>query len=867
MRINQNIPSLFAYNAGARTQSSLSRSLGRLSTGLRIASAADDAAGLAISEKMRAQVRGLDQAARNAQDGISMIQTAEGALNETHSILQRIRELSVQAANDTLTADDRRYIQLEVDELKSEIDRIANTTQFNRKKLLDGSAGAVWSSSNLSTRATVCGDAASVAGNYRIDVTTQAGRGQVQKTGQFRTYESFMLKIPPGTFSGWEKYQAHVVDPAHTQTYLNDGATLGAQSGGCGHIDIEDIHGSMIAGSYHITFPNQIFSAEAKIASTYGMSASDIVIEPSFPPGTYNSNILFEAVAFHNDAEAITFKALSRRFDSRGFLLPDIETYVTISRNGVVGCDTNVGLIEEGVVEELLNGDHTLVGEVDPTYYTVGVFSELGIDIDPADLRLNKDYDQYTLGSKFLLNVIAPDVYGTGSGIPIRIASPGGSQYLDYNMSSALSGTQSGILMPYVYLDRNTGNVAVGEIQTKFTNLNQQTFPHSPSWDFIVNADGTDRVVSEPMDVIIDMMGSMFAKQVIRATRLNEDGAFFSGSGKSLFSEPQQLRIHQGDGTSTSVTIYGRETFKELAQLINDAVAYSLGQAVYADDVSRFCTVADGSENTSESVKSRNDFGPPAFGDSLVSDILWEEYQTLLIRSVVAGVKGDLSFSGDEELLKALGLSVIQESRENEHVVSILDAHSGNAVKTGERVTGNKMVRALGDSVDIEFDVMGNTDAVWNERTKSYVLGRRTGTSSSFLHIAGGGTMLQIGANEKEEMRLDMGEISSKSLGLAGLLVVDRQTAARAITVVDKAIGIVSMQRSRLGAYQNRLEHTIANLTATAANTSASESRIREADMAREMAEFTKLNILSQAGNAMLAQSNQLPQNILTLLR
>ncbi|MDR1482869.1 MAG: flagellin, partial [Synergistaceae bacterium] len=143
MVVNHNIPALQAYNAVTSTTNSLQKVVNKLSTGLRINSAADDAAGLAISEKMRAQTRGLDRAAANAQDGISMIQTAEGALSETHSILQRMRELSVQAANDTLTQEDRSYIQLEIDQLREEVTRIGNTTQFNKKKLLDGSAAVL----------------------------------------------------------------------------------------------------------------------------------------------------------------------------------------------------------------------------------------------------------------------------------------------------------------------------------------------------------------------------------------------------------------------------------------------------------------------------------------------------------------------------------------------------------------------------------------------------------------------------------------------------------------------------------------------------------------------------------------------------
>lgn len=138
----------------------------KLSSGLRINKAGDDAAGLAISEKMRAQVRGLDQASKNAQDGISMIQTAEGTLNETHDILQRMRELSVQSANDTNTDEDRTAIQDEVKQLKSEIDRIGNTTEFNTQKLLDGSKGAKTTSADLTG-----GNAVNVSATNKVTFT------------------------------------------------------------------------------------------------------------------------------------------------------------------------------------------------------------------------------------------------------------------------------------------------------------------------------------------------------------------------------------------------------------------------------------------------------------------------------------------------------------------------------------------------------------------------------------------------------------------------------------------------------------------------------------------------------------------------
>ncbi|MGV7000313.1 flagellin Hag [Priestia megaterium] len=138
MRINHNITALNTYGKLNSANNAQAKSMEKLSSGLRINSASDDAAGLAISEKMRGQIRGLDQATRNAQDGISVIQTAEGALGETTDILQRMRELAVQSSNDSNTDVDRGEIQKEVNQLAKEVTRIANDTEFNTKKLLTG---------------------------------------------------------------------------------------------------------------------------------------------------------------------------------------------------------------------------------------------------------------------------------------------------------------------------------------------------------------------------------------------------------------------------------------------------------------------------------------------------------------------------------------------------------------------------------------------------------------------------------------------------------------------------------------------------------------------------------------------------------
>ncbi|MDW7662741.1 MAG: flagellin Hag [Bacillota bacterium] len=149
MRINNNLMAMNTHRQLGINNNAGAKSIEKLSSGYRINRAGDDAAGLSISEKMRGQIRGLDKASRNAQDGISLIQTAEGALNETHAILQRMRELAVQAANDTNADEDRVAIGAEVTQLEAEISRIATTTEFNTKTLLDGSLSGAANSVKL----------------------------------------------------------------------------------------------------------------------------------------------------------------------------------------------------------------------------------------------------------------------------------------------------------------------------------------------------------------------------------------------------------------------------------------------------------------------------------------------------------------------------------------------------------------------------------------------------------------------------------------------------------------------------------------------------------------------------------------------
>lgn len=238
MRINHNISALNTYNKLGINQGNASKNMEKLSSGLRINRAGDDAAGLAISEKMRSQIRGLDMATKNANDSISLIQTAEGALNETHSILQRMRELAVQATNDTNTDADRAELQAEINQLIAEVDRIGNATEFNTKKLLDGTAKGVVNAKD---------GTAQINNNSNLTIQqSELLEFQSGATGAVKNGSYTLIKVSE-RISGGTTFNAFKV-------YDNDGNVLAEMSGSGGQV-ISGGNGKIkISGSNTFTF-------------------------------------------------------------------------------------------------------------------------------------------------------------------------------------------------------------------------------------------------------------------------------------------------------------------------------------------------------------------------------------------------------------------------------------------------------------------------------------------------------------------------------------------------------------------------------------------------------------------------------------
>ena len=930
MVIQHNIPALQSYNIVNNTSNQLQKAIQKLSSGLRINSAADDAAGLAISEKMRAQVRGLDKAVSNAQDGISLIQTAEGALGETHSILQRMRELSVQAANDTLTQQDRSYIQVEIDQLRDEVTRIGNTTQFNKKKLLNGDSSALWSSDNNETKAIIngglreidqFGQKKSVEGNYKIKVKADPGQGEVQKSDIMKVKHADVLmnkstsiqsgvtdvnvtNAPAGNYQvkltaaadaggsvltgaygiGGTKYSATSQIDFNTITspvtkisvQTTDGTEIWSTSGsdlfkqGTKQATAADqakfFEGSDTATTYNVSFTGVqdeiTAAARAKgitltgwgdgSAATMNLTATKmngeapgikIVYETTGEAPSPSTSSVSSQTTTEVKAEDVFDVSVEDKAFENGSVLFEVQSInqltneVTLKATGsVMSADgTNHTAVQENIV---LNG-----GDNANTVYLTNIFGGDSDQNKTVSIKL-QDLDAVQEGGKFVY-FITPNTDANSNANPIGIQVHAS---LDSSWEDKWDGgPYNGEDLNYVL---NGEKTASKDIHFKSYVLNGKTGVASES-DIILSTNTDFRssnVTGGKLDTsnektLASFDAAYIGKVADGSVKLRDLDKFWDNQGVFMLEDAKTITLNQGDGKTASVTLYANDTLDDVAKKMNDAIANGLGQAKYVDDATKFVTyVGNGSTTDSEAVDG-----------------------TFLMRSVVPGAGGEISFSGDENLINAFSLNTIQESKETTYSVDVSDAHTGEVIAQNVKTTGNVLHGVINPNVDVEFSALSGIAASWDDNSKKFRYA--SSTQETTLHLADNTTVFQIGANEGEDMGINIGDMRSHALGLDSVNVMSRDRASRSITIIDNAIDKVSTQRAKIGAYQNRLEYTVNNLTTASENLTSAESRIRDADMAKEMMNFTKLNIMLQAGNSMLAQANQQPQNVLSLIR
>ncbi len=877
LSIVNNVYAVGARNLLAAAQSGQAKSISRLASGLRINSAADDPSGLAISERFRAQINGLGRASMNAQDAISYMQTAEGALNETHTVLQRMRELSVQAANGTLTASDRQTIQSEVDQLKQEVDRISTSTEFNTKKLLNGDAAALWSSSSDKVSAIIRGKVAE--GNYALEIDATPVENHVLKT------DIFEVKAGVQAVSGLDLngVKANLAITLSTASATNvtftfdDGTTrtfTAAASANIGTaiatlINNDEVLSKYIraevntsasltlyalregeygnnfkvvdngTGAWFASTAIQSFSS-GKLSTTNITNVSDPVGLIAGGEGTSVYTVSLEALTATGSATAVvTGLAYYTQGVSNGFTANStFSAFATITGNVTTQAGGAYLMIEAletaNITTATGSGKIRFSFDNGTTWTERTVFStDLTASLTLTDgvNSVNTGTSITTLvmnkGDKILLALNDAENWGTATYTSFKVKSP------------IADGTTTGSTQnsrEYRYL---SGTVDDKELTFDVVQLDTQNGEWNAGNITIRTGDITAATTGT---VTFDVQSGGIAT---RDTELYKIGRFYDDDNNFILGESgKYLTVYTAEGKSTSVYIDGMDTIGEFAEKLNTAIKDGLDMATGNSEVDEHFAdyVTSAVPGTDEALKG-----------------------TIVIRSSQMGPKGKLYFSADEDLLNALSLVTINDPTLDPMTITVKDAHTGEVI--GQDTVSDNVLHNVIKGVDVELDARLDMAITWDETNKKFTFKSEAGKVTEYLHIVDNAKSFQIGANEGQTMESFISNMSAHAIGADRVLVVTQEAAQKSIGYVDEAIDRVSGERARIGAVVNRLEHTINNLNVQQENAIASESRIRDLDIAKEATELTKNQILAQAATSMLAQANQMAQGLLGLLR
>jgi flagellin len=742
--------SLKTYGTLSTNASSLEKSINRLSSGTRIAGAADDAAGLAISEKLRRQVRGLSRAKLNAQDGVSMIQTAEGALNESHSILQRMRELAAQSANDTLTSNDRLEIQKEVVQLRDELNRIAFNTEFNTKRLLDGSQTALVSSSSRAVQGYANGSEFFGSGEYDVSIALLAGGVSQMSRSQIFTVNDGSGKLADGQTQlqsiaqFYDENGVFALDSAQSLVLHGNGRETSLNLDG--QMTLNDLaaglQSALVSGS-----GLDMKNSSAGVVNTVQTQIAGQGGYLSLIAGSVGDQGRFSFAADQKVLDAIGFSVQREAVNSR-VEVNVRDSFGNTSRARLAG--NRAGNLLEGVDLNFSSQAAQIAGfrglEQGLKFTSDQTFS---ISVNSTQVDINIDdggANGWTMeGIARSINDQISAAGGPALGVSAAVVD--GEIRIAYDKPASVAATVSSAI---VIASATTGASSIGLLDGSFSGfVVGQKDQTKAVWGFSSYAASSKYGIAGGTDITFDLSDGSVTDTITLMTTI--------GSSNATVADMVQMTTFMADVNSGLTATENR--------IRVDRIGSSMA----------FTSLRVGNENRSNT----------AAMTSMVS-----------LSNLVAGAQ--------QMLLDRFGLA------------------EGTAKGSGDT---NFVMRVI-------------------DRQSQF----------------------QIGADQGQAMRLNIANVSAAALGVENLDLTTSRGAGEAMGRLNRAIDTVSSERSKLGAYQNRLEHTISNLDSMFSNMTSSESRIRDADIALEMIEFTKLQILNQSGTAMLAQANMITRGVLDLL-
>jgi flagellin len=871
LRINTNVTALNAHSNLVKNDSRLSSSIERLSSGLRINRASDDAAGLTISEKLRTQVRGINRAIMNVQDGISLIQTAEGALNETHSMLQRMRELALQSGNDTLTTTDRLEIQKEIAQLKEDINRISYGTEFNTRKLLDGSGTAKISTSDPKNLDPVVTGEVLTFSDFSVVVWPKSeyvpgigqkvygGTPEQQRSNIFTTVEGEIASSSTTlqSLSNFYDNNGHFILDLPQTLYLqgdnSQGEIIVSKDLTLGQLTDRILKGmteDQLGKGLH-------FDGSEALFMTYGESNGQILV-------TSGRNGELGRINFTGE------EALVKALGFQQVVVPEDPVYsIAVTNIGVpYGARQTMttqiaGHRAAGLIEGI-----DLTFEPPLSAHVNTISAELGISIASG---FTFDIDDSTTAAGTVTITVATGVFSMG-----QIAS-----IMNDELTTANSLVRARVNDHYAleFFTLNTGSAAYVSISSNSDPANPLGIANgrytgsggnpgvATSYDLISSYDFSQAGLTDISFNITDRHSAT------TQTTITLTGNYSAGGMNSLV-EAINMQI-------------GANNLKIVAENNNGLLSFrSLETGVESNfDI----TDAGGGQNVSVGLRMHEQTTTSGFdGNAADQNFAYDQASSrfgyvIAANTVSAGVDNlsfyvaDLDGNGMVITIPEGQATAGASFKSITSIANLINSEASiNGVKVNAEInTAAQTMRLFstipGKSGKVVMTELGSPDslntlkATFDIDPVAYENG--VGQYAFTMHVKDTSIQFQIGPNQGHTAKSNIIRTDCRALGIEDLDLTTVKSSEIAIGLIDKALQTISSERAKLGAIENRMTYTNNSLRVALQNMTASESRIRDVDMAAEVIEMTQSQILQQASNAMVGQANVSAQSVLDLLR
>ena len=959
MRIQHNVMAMNAYRNYTNNVSAMKKNLEKLSSGYRINRAGDDAAGLAISEKMRAQITGLETAQKNAKDGISLVQTAEGALTEVHDMLNRMVELATQSANGTYdNTTDRAQMQKELDQLRTEINRIADSANFNGIKLFDGSlSGADITASGIETSMVDMAKGIDVVqgnkgggsnGVYTINLDSALTKGDILEIKFDGAAKTDLGGAGTGvlalTYGGTTSTSTNlagtigIADDVAGQA-ANIAKALSKNAAITKNFDVK-VDGNSVTLTAKIEGNNTTVAGDNTNPQTSTVTGVNFQTDKNFTAAQHATDWTATAADALKTSGAAVFKNLISTDAGAGVEIKDndvitidlkLDSGKTLSVSATAGKDFDVAATDAGTYDNLidyLNNKATLTDDestvIDESKMKFGdLFKASNPGPDATDkgtsFVITQEKGNTGFGSLDAANTAANASFTRvreGAADVTRTHEDGDSSTGVKTVADTKANSKYDLVLATGTTDAT--NLTIGDkltIEGKLADGRDFSVTLEAGKDFKVGDAYTDTLtnlkkVLESDNLKIQLKDNGVNSDVVKASDIFGDdkeikvtaaatGTFTSvdiGKGASAITK---ATLDAADPSSVSNKLSNGEqrSAAESTITLNDGVEY--GAVVEVDGKKYELVKAAGDvSNANHKAVIVDDISDvnsaaKALADALKADLNSANYTVTTsnnkvtvsstkvgstAQAVTASALGDkttqLEFTLDPKKMKA-GSTVTINGQTYEFINKGDNASKKEYIGLEVSNFDKETAASLGGALAKAANGQKNASVTMDENGKVTVRGLVDSETNKIVtpnvRFDGGtsGLKLQIGdtAEDFNQMTVSIYNMHCADMGIGGISIADQDSAAVAIDAIKSAINYVSDVRGTLGATQNRLDHTINNLSVMTENIQDAESTIRDTDVAAEMMAYTKNNILIQSAQAMLAQANQVPQGVLQLLQ